>query len=329
MKAKAIFFTAVNQVEIGETEIPDPGPGEVLVETHFTCISPGTDLRTLAGQQAGADAWPLIPGYSLVGRVCKRGAGATLAEGTAVFSKGTARAAHTRVWGAQVAYAVIPEGAAHVIPDGVDLCEASLAKLAAIALHGARLSKPMPGEHVAVIGLGPIGQLSARMHALSGARVVAADLSPDRVALARQAGVEALVLSGELAQAFATVYPDGADVVVDSTGAPQVLPNALRIARTPPWDATQIQGARLLIQGSYAGDFAVPYGEAFTRELTLLIPRDQVPGDLDAVLGLLHTKRLAIRDLISDVRAPEAAPGAFAELRAAKGALMTVAFAWR
>ncbi len=328
MKAKAILFTGVNQVVLGETEIPEPGPSDVLIQTEFTCISPGTDLRTLAGQQAGPDAWPLIPGYSLVGRVCRHGANTTLPEGAAVFCRGTARASHTRVWGAQVAYAVVPERAVHVIPEGVDLCEASLAKLAAIALHGTALSKPRAGENVAMVGLGPIGQLSARMHALSGARVVAADPSSERVAIAKRAGIEALVPESELSQAFASAFPGGADIVVDSTGAPQVLPQALRIASTPPWDAPQMQGARVLIQGSYPGDFSVPYGEAFARELTLLIPRDQLPADLDAVLGLLKNRKLIIRDLISEVRAPEDAPRTFAELRAAKGALMTVAFDW-
>jgi hypothetical protein len=42
----------------------------------------------------------------------------------------------------------------------------------------------------------------------------------------------------------------------------------------------------------------------------------------------MQRKQLRVRDLISDVRSPEEAPKTYAELRSAKGALMTVAFDW-
>lgn len=53
MQAHAIVFTGVGQAAVTETEIPSPGPGEVLVETAYTAISPGTELRCLAEAQPG------------------------------------------------------------------------------------------------------------------------------------------------------------------------------------------------------------------------------------------------------------------------------------
>jgi 2-desacetyl-2-hydroxyethyl bacteriochlorophyllide A dehydrogenase len=327
MHARTILFTGVGQVALAETTIPDPGPGEVLVEAAYTCVSPGTELRCLAGQQDGGDVWPFIPGYALTGVVVARGPGATLAEGTRVFCAGTERAGHRRLWGGHVSHAVLPERVAYVLPPEVDLLDGSLANLAAVAYHGARVARTAPGEEVAVVGLGSIGQLAARCHAIVGGRVVAADRSPQRVELARRAGVEAVVASGSLAEAFAPYQPQGADVVVDATGLPAVLPGALALVRPLPWGDGPLGSARYVVQGSYPADFAVPYQAAFVKELSFLIPRGAHPADLRAVIGLMAEGRLPVGDLVA-IRSVEQAPEVYATLRDSPGELLTVAFAW-
>lgn len=328
MKAKAILFTGVNEVAVADADVPEPGPGEVLVQARYTCISPGTELRCLAGQQPGAAPWPFVPGYSMVGTVIARGPDTSLQEGATVFCSGTARVNYGRTWGGHISHAVRREDAVYPLPEGVDPLEAALAKLAAIAYHGVRLSRPLPHERVAVVGLGPIGQLSARLHHAAGARVVASDLSVERVAIARSAGIEAIAVESSLADAYASVFPDGADIVVDATGAPGVLTQAMAVARDKPWDDTPVPGARVLIQGSYPDEFPISYRAAFSKELTLLVPRDQQPTDLRAAIDLMQRGQLRVRDLISDVRAPEAAPETYAELRREKGRTLTVVFQW-
>ncbi len=329
IQAKALLITEPNRVEIGRAEIPDPGPGEVLVETVYTIISPGTELRVLAGKQPGIDTWPAIPGYSLVGRVIANGPDTTIAPGTAVFCGGSDRADKTRAWGAHLSHAVKAENGLFVIPDGVDPLDAVAAKLAAIAYRGLRQSRPMPHENVAVIGLGPIGQLSARLHALTGARVVAADLSQARVDLARRASIEAIIPQSGLTSAYADVFPDGADIIIDATGIVAVLAQVFGLAKDVPWDDSQTEGARVVIQGSYPDTFSVPYQTAFTKQATIHIPRDQQPRDLHACLDLMRRGKLHTRDLISDVRSPEDAPQTYRDLQMAKGALLTVAFRWQ
>ena len=290
MQTHAILFTGVNQVEHTHIDIPAPGPGEVLVEAAYTCVSPGTELRCLAGQQAGAAAWPFIPGYALAGRVVECGPGVALAPGAAVYCHGTQRASVNRTWGGHVNHAVVAATDLYPIPAGVDLLQASAAHLAAIAYHGVRLSRAQPHETVAVLGLGPIGSLSARLHALTGARVIAADLSAARVAAARAAGIEAFLPTGDLAAGFWELFAAGADVVVDATGHPAALAQAIAVARNKPWGDSDRPGARLLVQGSYAGDFAVPYQDAFVKELTILLPRDTQPQDVHTVLDF-HAAR--------------------------------------
>ena len=252
MQSTAILFTAANEIALGSFELPEPGPGELLLQTRYTCVSPGTELRVLSGKQADLPAWPLIPGYALVGEVVARGAGTQIAEGTLVFCTGIGRSNLARTWGGHVAHAVISEERAFLIPAGVDPIEAAMAKLAAIAYHGARLSHPRPDETVAVVGLGPIGQLAARIHAAMGARVVAADVSARRVAEAQAARLEAYVVHGTLRDTLGATIPGGADVVVDATGAPHVIAQAFELAREMGWGDGAATSARYLVQGSYA-----------------------------------------------------------------------------
>ena len=329
MQSTAILFTAANEIALGSFELPEPGPGELLLQTRYTCVSPGTELRVLSGKQADLPAWPLIPGYALVGEVVARGAGTQIAEGTLVFCTGTGQSNLARTWGGHVAHAVISEERAFLIPTGVDLIEAAMAKLAAIAYHGARLSHPRPDETVAVVGLGPIGQLAARIHAAMGARVVAADVSARRVAEAQAAGLEAYVVRGTLHDTLGAAIPGGADVVVDATGAPHVIAQAVELAREMGWGDGAATSARYLVQGSYADSFSIPYQSAFARELNFLLPRDQLPRDLRAVLDLFARGKLHVRDLISDIRTPARAAETYAELRDSQAALTTVVFDWQ
>jgi 2-desacetyl-2-hydroxyethyl bacteriochlorophyllide A dehydrogenase len=328
MKTTALLATAIDRVEVVEALVPDPAPGQIIVEAVYTAISPGTEMRCLGGKQLGI-AFPFIPGYSMVGRIAARGAGVSLAEGTLVFCQGTEKADRPLAWGGHIGHALRAEDSVFPLPAGVDLLEASLAKLGAIAYRGVRVAGTRPHDEIAIVGLGPIGQLAARLHRLAGARVVAADLSPDRVAVAKTVGIEALVPSQGLAAAFRPLQPGGADVVVDSTGAPSVLQQSILLAKSKPWDNSLTEPTRLVIQGSYAENVVFDYHQAFYRELTVHLPRDNQARDLQAVLRFLASGSLKARDLISELCKPGDAPRIYAALRAAKPGLLTAAFQWR
>lgn len=328
MVTPALLATAVDRVELVEVNVPDPQAGEVLVETVYSAISPGTEMRCLAGAQPNL-GFPFIPGYSTVGRVLARGAGVRLDEGAWVFCQGTMKADRPLAWGAHLGHVVQPEAGVFPLPAGVDPLPAALTKLAAIAYRGVRVAAPRPHEEVAVVGLGVIGQLAARLHRLAGARVVAGDLSAGRTELARRAGVETVALAAGLAPAFAAVQPRGADVVVDSTGVPAVLPQSLRLLKSKPWDDELYEPARFVIQGSYPADIAFDYHQAFFREVAVLFPRDCQPRDLRVILRMLAEGRLQTRELITEVCAPAEAQRIYSDLRAGRPDLLTAVFQWR
>ena len=327
MKTRALVATGIDRIGVVETGVPDPGPGQVIVEAFYTAISPGTEMRCLAGKQH-AGVFPFIPGYSMVGRVVARGVGVGIEEGALVFCQGTEKADQPLLWGGHIAHALRGEDSVFPLPAGVNPLEAALTKLAAIAYRGVCCAATRPHNEVAIVGLGPIGQLAARLHQLAGARVVAADLSADRVALAKAAGIRAMVPSGGLLTAFGREQPLGADVVVDSTGVPAVLQQSIQLGKAKPWDNTITEPARLVVQGSYAGEVVFDYRQAFQRELSVHFPRDNQARDIRAILGFLADGRLKTLDLVSEQCEPADAPRIYSELRAAKPGLLTAVFRW-
>lgn len=331
MKAKAIVFAKPNEVELHQFHLRKPRFREVLIKTAFTCISPGTELRRLRGQESvGSIAFPFIPGYSLAGKIIARGSHADVVEGTPVVSYGTAEAPGFGLGeGAHVSHAIVSADLVVPVPEGVPLLDASGAILAGIAFHGLGQSRPLAGEKVAVIGLGIIGQLAARLHAASGAYVVACDLSESRVSLAHAAGITAFVPKKTLKDAFVAFFPGGADIVVDATGVPAVVTEAIELLRNNPWNPLRdVPRTRYLVQGSYEDMFSVPYSPAYSGQVAILVPRGSQLSDWQASLELLTRKQIKIGDLISDVREPEAARQTYAELQDPLTELTTVAFRW-
>ncbi len=329
MKSPCILFHAVNQVQLGETDIPAPAEGEVLVETAFTCISPGTELRCLAGRQRGAPDFPFIPGYALTGRVRQCGPKVEgLREGQPVFGHGTQKTSVSRCWGGHTALAVVAATSLLPLPEGISLLEASVIRLAAIAYRGVRLAKAQPHDTVLCIGLGPIGLCSAMLHHLTGARVVALDISEERVELARSVGLEAHNSRAGIVSTVKQILPEGADVVVDSTGYAPVLQEAVACGRNKPWTNAIEPNARLVVQGSYATEVVFPVDEAFMREMEVYFPRDSQRRDEQVCLDLLQRGKLRLQPLVGGIFAPRECSEVYARLASAKGAFLTAAFDW-
>lgn len=328
MKTTAILFKNKCEVGLGEVTIPDPEPGQLLLKTLYSCVSPGTEIRCYHGLQAGTAGWPFIPGYSTCAEVVATGGGCSLPVGTRVRCNGTEAADAIRMWGGHIAHQVVSESAVQVVPEGVDPLDASIARLAAIAYRGVVLARPRSHDRVAVIGLGPIGQFAARCHDLAGAQVVGLDMDARRVDLLKGAGIESSVSQGSLRETLAPFFPEGVDILVDATGYAPVMKEAVELVRPLPWTPEPGRGPKYVIQGSYAGNFEMPYHPAFMNELEILLPRDCAHSEMAAVLDFIARKRLSVGDLISEVAPPAQAPELYARLAEKGTPLMTVVFDW-
>src|SRR5260370_16054689 len=191
MKAPAVVFPEPGRVEIWDLEVPEPGPDEVRVRTAFSGISQGTERWALTGRYGHFDEdysayYPCSPGYQAAGVVDAVGSAVSdLAEGEHVFAPGT-RFLHPDLknpgpcTASHSGMLVAPRSAVTRIAPEVDLAAAALYHMAGVSRHGVRLAKVQPGEFVAVIGLGMIGQMSAQAARSAGARVLATHLLSPR-----------------------------------------------------------------------------------------------------------------------------------------------------
>ncbi len=303
--------------------------GEMLIRAEYTCISPGTELRMMRLSGDGSNPEPYIPGYAFVG-IIEEAADDSFTQGQRVYCSGSNfTGPFSSCWGAHAQFAIVGAGQCIAVPETVDPVVASLAAMGAIAHHGFTKSKPLAGEKVVHVGLGVLGQISARLHAMTGAEVIACDLSAARVDMSNKSGVKAVLPTDGLAAAVAAHMEGGPSLVVDSTGAVPVLKEAIQLVPEIPWDDTPEPNNRYMIQGSYAGEFSIPYQDAFVRQLSFIIPRNLQRSDTEAFLNYLASGDLRADDLIGRLVKPADATQAYDALRDPVNTPGTIAFDWR
>jgi predicted dehydrogenase/threonine dehydrogenase-like Zn-dependent dehydrogenase len=330
-------------VEVIDVPRPTIGSTEVLVRTVTSVISSGTE-RAMTGLAqsslvAKARARPdlvrqvvrkarvegvataaqavrnrlaedLPLGYSAAGEVVEVGpAVSRLWAGQLVATGGAGKANHAE-------YQAVPGLMCAAVPDDVPPQDAAFATVAAIALHGLRLAEIGPGAKVAVIGLGLVGQLAARLAMASGCDVAGIDPASHARIIAVGSGVLALDEQGDATteQVIAWSRGRGADAVLVCAANRSSMP----VTRAP---ALCRDRAAVVIVGDVGLQLArAPFYE---REIALRFARSYGPGrydpsyeawgvdypvgqvrwtegrNLEAVLDLLATGRLQVSDLVT------------------------------
>lgn len=310
-----------------ESESPSLEAGEIRVGVACSGVSPGTESRCFSWEQPGTPREGFIPGYQCVGRVVES-ASDLYREGDLVFCTGGGRGALPRMWGAHSSELVIPATNAYRLPPHAPARLSAVAKLAAIARHGVRLAAPSPLERIAVVGLGPVGFFSASiLHAL-GFHPVAFDLSARRCELFAALGGRAVSVdpAAPLAEQIrAEICPD---VLIDATGAAALLDELISAGPELPWGENARSGLRLVVQGSYPGEVRFDYDTAFTREVSLLFPRDNTPADLREVLGWMACGMLRLPDGALGTARPDDAQSVYESFRPARDLPLTHVFDW-
>jgi len=188
-------LTGDGRIGLVEQDVPPLRPGAVKVRARASLVSPGTELggwRQLKARRdnAAPPGEPRPFGYANAGVVAEVGEGVTeLSPGDRVACMGAGYALHTD-------WAVVPHHLCSPLPEGVSFAQGAYAHLAATALNALRRGQPEFGEYVAVVGLGIVGQLAARLHQLAGTYVIGWDTIPIRTELARRWGIDRAVQVG-------------------------------------------------------------------------------------------------------------------------------------
>ena len=255
--AKAAVLTGPQQVEVRQVPVAPPGPGEVLIETLYSGISAGTEMNVYRGRapqwemrsdpvtrlfaRTETPDWryPLIYGYSNVGRVLRTADEVdSPVEGDVVFSYSP----HQSVVVARATSTVPIPGA---IAPRLGVLNANLNT----ALNGLLDARPSLGDVVVVSGLGVIGLLVTQLARRAGAElVIGVDGVQSRRDLARQTGADVVLApdGGVAEQVRALTRNRGADIVIEVSGAPRALHEAIR---------TVGYGGRVIAISWYGGTF--------------------------------------------------------------------------
>jgi 2-desacetyl-2-hydroxyethyl bacteriochlorophyllide A dehydrogenase len=228
--ARAVWFVAPRRVEVSEVAVGDPQADELVVRAEFSGISGGTELLAYRGELdpsvprdemlaalGGTFEYPFTYGYSVVGTV--EASRSDVGEGARVF------AFHPH----QDRF-VVP--AADAVPVEGDPRAATLFPLVETALQLSLDAGVRYGEVAAVLGLGPVGILTAMVLERSGAVVLGSDPKPWRRETAGACGLETVQPERLSDAVMAASEGRGSDLLVEATGNPDVLGENLGLLTT-------------------------------------------------------------------------------------------------
>ena len=326
-----LFFDPKGSREV--TLVVSTAGAPVRARVSLSSVGVGTAPRTIGGaplSELDAQGWNV--GYSAAGEVVDIGEGVTdLAVGDLVACAGAGQANHAD-------YICVKRNLVCRIPPGCAMPLAASTTVGAIALQGVRRAAPQLGEHVAVLGLGLIGQLTQQLLRAAGCVVVGLDLDPARVERARSLGLDA---GASDAEAFKALVRD----VTGGRGVDRTLITAATKSHAVvnlAMDVTRAKGTVVIV-----GDVGLKVErEVFYRkEIDLLMSTSYGPGRYDAAyeidghdypfayvrwtlnrnmqsyLELVARGRLDVQPLVDRVISVDEAPAAYRELADGAGAL--------
>ena len=332
MKNRCVCFTALGRVELLETALQVPEclfRDDLLLQTEYTLISPGTELDCLLGRSANSK-FPQCLGYSAVARVLRCGAEAS------EFQTGE----RVLVYHSQHAQFLLKNKADCVkVPEGLSSEEAIFAVIGAMGFQGVRKIRPELGESMLVMGLGLLGQIAAQTAALSGAfPLLAMDYNPFRRELALRHGVDAAFSPDhpELAQNIRSLTGGrGVNGLLEVTGSAQAIQFALSVMAP--------LGRIALVGCSRTATKSIDFYHAVHRPGIQILgahnfvrpKQDSYPGywtmaeDMRVLMELIAAGRLNTRELISDIVPPEQAPAMYQRLVDRDEKTLGILFDWR
>ena len=290
------------ELELEEITPPRLKSGGVLVKNIFSLISAGTERNIIElskksliqKAQERPDyvqkfimliktkglkaAWQVAQsklgtsialGYSSAGKVVGVGDGVEgLRSGDRVACAGQDYASH-----AEVIY--VPKNLCVKIPDNVSSDEAALTTVGAIALQGIRRANLTPGEKVAIVGLGLLGQLALKMLKAYGHPVLGFDVDENQVKFAMENGLDmGGVIGRDNLKSMTDLFTDGRGVdavlIYASTKNDDPLKLAVEVAR---------DGGRIVQIGNILTN--IPWRDFIKKELTYCSSRSYGPGRYD------------------------------------------------
>lgn len=334
---KALLLTAPSRLEFVDVPEPHPAPDEVLVRVR-ACGICGSDIHGWDGS-TGRRRPPLVMGHEAAGEIAALGTKITgwntgdrvtfdstiycggcgpcrsgqvnLCENRRVL--GVAPAEY-RQDGAFAEYVALPARILYRLPGKLGFPQAAMVEPVSIAVHAVQRVKVAPDHTAVVIGSGMIGLFVIQVLRWAGARrIIAVDLEPARLALARELGATDALRSdqGDVAAEVARLTNGaGADLAFEVVGISATLQIALASLR---------RGGSAVLVGNLAPKTDFPLQAVVTREISLHGSCSSA-GEYPLCLDLISRGVIRVEPMISALASLAEGAEWFSRLSAPDGA---------
>ena len=295
---KTLICKTPGLLEYGETALPDLLKDHALIKIKCIGIC-GTDLHAFEGTQPYF-SYPRILGHELAGELVAADNAPGFETGEMVtfipyFNCGTCIACRSgkpncctqikvcgvHIDGGMAEYLQVPSYAL-VHGEGLSADELALVEPLAIGAHGVRRAAVQPGEFVLVVGAGPIGLGIMEFARIAGARVIAMDINPRRLAFCKDKLQVHYTINAAAEDVNETLKAitgnDFPTVVIDATGSLKAINNAFQYLA---------HGGRYVLVGLQKGDICFSHPEFHKREATLMSSRNATRADFEHVIAAM------------------------------------------
>jgi threonine dehydrogenase-like Zn-dependent dehydrogenase len=263
---RGVVFTGGRELELMEFPDPTPGPGEVVIEMKASGMC-GSDLhqyRRPKGAKASvgglpANPNPVIVGHEPCGVVAARGPGvserdAPIGARVMVYHyQGCDHCEHCRSgWsqlcqqvpvkvfgnnahGGHAPYLAVPANTLVPLPDELSFQTGAAISCGTGTAWGALRRINVSGnDTIAIFGQGPVGLAATQLAKAMGARVIALDISPERLQRASEFGADEVVnprSNDPVGAVKDLTHGRGADLSLDTSGSPDGRIAAIRCVK--------------------------------------------------------------------------------------------------
>ncbi len=309
MKTKAIVIESPGKASLREIELTEPGGDAVLCRTRMSAISSGTDMNTWLGKQSPeVVTYPVVPGYENAGEIIAVNSGShdfSVGDRVMINECRKFKDIHS-AWGGNVAVAVKDETTAfgcadalEKIPDEISMKEAVLAYLPCVSLKGVEMINFTGNEKVLVIGAGMIGISTLQLLRIlyPGIRLISLERNAFRADIAKKYA-DCVIMNDQKALSRILEETDGgADVIIECSGNPEVIPHLREYLRDGGWTDEQ-PGGHIHLQAFYPGSVSLgEYHNWFTRNCTISMSCALKPDGKRKILDWIVAGRFDVKNL--------------------------------
>ncbi|MCM4083191.1 zinc-dependent alcohol dehydrogenase [Paractinoplanes hotanensis] len=313
-------------VSVVAAEVPQPGPGEVLVRTAVAGVC-GSDTHALAGSHPFIEL-PYAPGHEVCGTVEAVGPAVT----AAVVGQRVTLEPFLPCWeckqclagrqnicerlrffgcahdqGGMAELFTVDQRRLHVIPDALDWATAAFIEPLGTPVHAIGLAEGVRDKAVAILGAGTIGILMAQVARAYGAKRI--------VMTARSAASRERALAFGADAAVDATAPDAVALVREALGesADVVFDCVAEQSTTDQALALVMKGGTVVVVGVPPADVSIPLPLIQDAQLRIQGSATYLPGDFTEAMRLLESGEVDVSAMVTAVHPLADAAAAFAD----------------